>query len=833
MAARKGPASGQRIVAVLGPTNTGKTHLAVERMLGHASGMIGLPLRLLAREIYDRVVRQKGLDEVALITGEERIAPLHARYFVCTVEAMPLDRPVEFLAVDEIQLAGDGERGHVFTQRLLAARGGTETMFLGADTTRQSIRHLLPGTEFIARPRFSQLRYAGEKKLSRLPRRSAVIAFAAADVYAMGELLRRQRGGAAIVLGALSPRTRNAQVALYQSGEVDYLVATDAIGMGLNMNVDHVAFAGLRKFDGQGHRALKPAELAQIAGRAGRHMNDGSFGATAGLGPLEAELVEQIEAHRFDPVERLYWRNDRLDFASLPALVASLNQAPIREGLVKAREADDVIALRSLGEEPDTAARAGDRASLRLLWDVCQIPDFRKTGREPHHRILRRIFQHLTDAEGRLPATWLEREFQHVDRCEGDIEVLAGRLAQVRTWSFVAHRAGWLADARGWQERARAVEDRLSDALHAALTRRFVDRRTAILMRQLRDKRDLLAAVTAEGDVLVEGQFVGRLHGLSFAADAAAPAAEARVVRAAANRVLAREVERLATALVEAADVEIAWRDDNRLWWRGAPVARLLPGETILRPRAQLLPAAHLSGLPADRVRRRLQHWLNDQVAQAFAVLSAEPAAELEGAGRGLLFQLAEGLGSVPRATVQALLTGLPKPAREALRRRGVRVERHYLFLPALLKADRRRLRGLLWAAASAAELPPLPAPALVAPPLAPDVPEAFYAACGYVVCGPRAVRVDMFERFAAAALAAEQSGRLVPDGRLASMLGLAPDELAPVLRRLDYQLDAAAGEAGYRRRKRPSAQVSGARPTPFAALAGLAGRAGRRASGA
>ena len=826
MVAQRGPASGGRMVAVLGPTNTGKTHLAVERMLGHASGMIGLPLRLLAREIYDRVLQQKGPGEVALITGEEKITPPHARYFICTVEAMPLDRQVEFLAVDEIQLAGDAERGHVFTQRLLSARGASETMLLGADTMRQSIRRLLPGTEFIARPRFSTLSYAGEKKLSRLPRRSAVIAFAAADVYAMGELLRRQRGGAAIVLGALSPRTRNAQVALYQSGEVDFLVATDAIGMGLNMHVDHVAFAALRKFDGLHHRALTAAEIGQIAGRAGRHMNDGSFGTTAGLGPLPAELVEQVEHHRFDPVERLHWRSDRLDFASLPALLASLGAAPTVEGLVKAREADDVLALRGLGEEPETAARIRHRAALRLLWEVCQIPDFRKAGREPHHRILRRVFHHLTDSKARLPAAWLEREFQHIDRADGDIDTLAQRLTQVRTWSFIAHRVDWLDDARGWQERARAVENRLSDALHAALTQRFVDRRTAILLRQLRDKRDLLAAVTAEGDVLVEGQFVGRLSGLSFRADAAAPGGEARIVRAAANRVLGREVERLAAALAEAPDAEIAWRDDNRLWWRGAPVARLTPGDSILRPRPQLLPAEHLSGLLAERVRQHLARWLDRQIGQALGSLLAEVPTELEGAGRGLVFQLAEGLGMVRRDAVQTLVASLGGEARRALHRRGTRLGRHYVFLPALLRPERQRLRALLWAVQGSVDtLPPVPAPGLVAPPLAAEVPRAFYLACGYVACGDRAIRVDMLERFAAACAAAEREGCLRPDGKLASLLGLSLEQLPPILRQLDYLAETTASGDSYRRKRRRRAKLRAATaPSPFAALAGLAG---------
>ncbi|MGE4218212.1 MAG: helicase-related protein, partial [Alphaproteobacteria bacterium] len=426
----------RRVRALLGPTNTGKTHFAIDRMLGHASGMIGFPLRLLARENFDRIVAAKGSRHVALITGEEKIVPANPRWFVCTVESMPLDRPVEFLAIDEIQLCADAERGHVFTDRLLHARGRAETLFLGADTAAALIRRLVPEVEIETRPRLSTLSYSGPKKLTRLPRRSAVVAFSVDRVYAMAEMLRRQRGGTAVVLGALSPRTRNAQVALYQNGEVDYMVATDAIGMGLNMDIDHVAFAGLAKFDGRRRRPLTPSEIGQIAGRAGRHMNDGSFGPTAGVPPFAPELVEAVEGHRFDPIQHAFWRARDLDFGSPARLLRSLEAPPPRSDLMRARPADDLLALSALARDPELCARATTPGAMRLLWDVCQVPDFRKVMAEEHAQLLRRVFMDLTGA-GRLAEDWAAQQIDRLDTTVGDIDTLTTRIAHVRTWTYI------------------------------------------------------------------------------------------------------------------------------------------------------------------------------------------------------------------------------------------------------------------------------------------------------------------------------------------------------------------------------------------------------------
>ncbi|HWT51520.1 MAG TPA: helicase-related protein, partial [Caulobacter sp.] len=506
-----------KLTAVLGPTNTGKTHLAVERMLGHASGMIGLPLRLLAREIYDRIVKLRGKAAVALITGEEKIVPARAAYFVCTVEAMPLGREVDFLAVDEIQLAADPERGHIFTHRLLHARGKFETMFLGAGTMAPLVRRLLPDAEIVGRERFSNLSYAGSKKLTRLPRRTAIVAFSTDAVYAIAELIRRQRGGAAVVMGSLSPRTRNAQVALYQSGEVDFLVATDAIGMGLNMDVDHVAFAGLRKFDGKRTRWLYPQEVGQIAGRAGRYTRDGTFGVTGDCEEIDEDLVEAVESHTFEPIVAAEWRNGRLDFGSLPGLLRSLAETPKRNGLSLSQEALDERTLWALAQQEDVIKRCKtDRSALLRLWDVCQTPDFRKTTDDDHQRMARTLFDDLTTGRKRLPEDWVGGQFKALDRVDGEIDSLAARLSGVRTLSYIANRPDWVVNPAHWQGLTRQLEDRISDTLHEKLMARFVDRRTSVLMKQLGERETLLAGVGQDGEVTVEGHVVGHLAAVAF-----------------------------------------------------------------------------------------------------------------------------------------------------------------------------------------------------------------------------------------------------------------------------------------------------------------------------
>ncbi|HEX7887671.1 MAG TPA: helicase-related protein, partial [Phenylobacterium sp.] len=588
MSDRPSGAAPSRLVAVLGPTNTGKTHLAVERMLGHASGMIGLPLRLLAREIYDRIVKARGARCVALITGEEKIVPPRPQYYVCTVEAMPLSVEVEFLAVDEIQLCADPERGHVFTHRLLHARGKAETMLLGAGTMAPLVRRLLPHAEIQTRDRFSELRYSGPKKLTKLPRRSAVVAFSAEQVYAIAELIRRQRGGAAVVMGSLSPRTRNAQVALYQSGEVDFLVATDAIGMGLNMDVDHVAFAGLRKFDGRRTRFLHPQEIGQIAGRAGRYQKDGTFGVTGEAADMDPDLVEAVEHHSFEPVAGAEWRNSKLDFSALPALIKSLTELPNREGLMLSAEALDETTLKALAENDVIQVRARDKTNLMRLWDVCQTPDFRKTPREEHVALVRAFFLQLTERRRRIGDDWIARQYEELNRSDGEIDTLASRLASVRTLAYVANRPDWLIDPGAWQQQTRALEDKLSDTLHEKLMARFVDRRTSALMRGLRVREEMLAGVAADGSVTVEGHYVGRLSGVAFEAAQGGSLLEEKALRAAAQHAVGPEIGRRLGLLAAAPDEAFALAPDGAVLWDGVVVGVIAGGQPFA-PQVRLL----------------------------------------------------------------------------------------------------------------------------------------------------------------------------------------------------------------------------------------------------
>ncbi|MGH7077438.1 MAG: helicase-related protein [Acetobacteraceae bacterium] len=783
-----------RVRAVLGPTNTGKTRLAVERLLGHHSGVIGFPLRLLARENYDRMVAAKGARHVALVTGEEKILPPAARWFSCTVEAMPLSRAFSFVAVDEVQLAADPDRGHIFTERLLAARGSGETLFLGAETIRPLLARLVPEATIETRPRLSRLTHAGPAKLSRLPPRSAVVAFSAADVYAIAELIRRRRGGAAVVMGRLSPRTRNAQVALYQEKEVDFLVATDAIGMGLNMDVDHVAFATLGKFDGHRLRPLIAAELAQIAGRAGRGMRDGSFGTTAAAPPLAEDTVAALEAHTFPALAQLRWRNASLDFSSIAALLASLSAPPPRRELRRGADASDLTALAALAHDADVAALTASPARVHLLWDACQIPDFRKLAGDSHQRLVARVFGHLA-REKRLPTDWIAAEISALARPEGDIDTLMQRLAGIRVWSFITERVEWVADSAHWQGRARETEDLLSDALHTRLMSRFVDRRSALLLRRLEHGKGekLLAAVSRGGEVLVEGELVGAIGGFAFRPDPDAAGADRRLVLRAARRVLYAEIPRRVAALEAATDTAFALAG-SMLLWEGVPVARLQRGTAPWRPLVHVLRSEFLDGPARERVRARLQVFLDARIrAELEPLFAAEAAAADDPELRGPVHLLLEGLGVVP----QPSRPDLSRATRSRLAGLGIRAGHFSLFMPALLKPAPLRTRALLAALADELkEQPALPAPGRVAWDLersAGGLPAAgaapFAAAMGWLPAGPVAIRLDVAERVAAELRAAGRGAPLrLPPG-LAGRLGIKAALLPVVLRQLGFRL--------------------------------------------
>jgi ATP-dependent RNA helicase SUPV3L1/SUV3 len=809
---RDARARGADVTAVLGPTNTGKTHLAIERMVAHSSGMIGLPLRLLAREVYNKVVDRVGPEEVALITGEEKIKPKNPRFWVSTVEAMPRDLDVAFLAIDEIQIAADFERGHVFTDRILNRRAREETLILGAATMRPMVEKLLPGANVVTRPRLSQLNFAGEKKLSRLPRRSAIVAFSVEEVYAIAELIRRQRGGAAVVLGALSPRTRNAQVALYQSGDVDYLIATDAIGMGLNLDVDHVAFASDRKFDGFQFRKLNPSELAQIAGRAGRATRDGTFGTTGRCPPFEPELARALETHSFEPVKMLQWRNSALDFASVGALQATLAMTPSEPGLTRAPVAEDIQVLEHAVRDEQVRSLATTRAAVERLWEVCQVPDYRKIAPATHAELAVTLYGFLLQ-EGSIPTDWIARQVALADRTDGGIDTLSNRIAHVRTWTFIANRLDWLADPEHWQGVTRAVEDKLSDALHERLTERFVDRRTSVLMRRLRENTMLETEIGKTGEVTVEGHMIGRLDGFTFAPELAAGGPEAKALAATAQKALAGEIDQRATKLAQATDEQFVLASDGAIRWTGAAVGKLIPGDEVLRPRVRIIADEQLSGAARDSVQARLDQWVKAHIEKLLGPLFVLIAAEdITGIARGVAFQIAEALGVLDRAKVAEEVKGLEQGDRATLRKHGVRFGAYHVYLPALLKPAPRRLAAQLWALKHGGdelhgltELQHLAGSGRTSIPYDKTIDKTLYRTVGYRVCGERAVRVDILERLAdlirpaltwrAGSPGMKPAGAIdgfgfTVSGAMTSLTGASGEDFASILRSLGYRME-------------------------------------------
>lgn len=813
--------------AILGPTNTGKTYLAIERMCAHSSGVIGFPLRLLAREVYERVVALKGEKQVALLTGEERIVPPQARYVLCTAESMPVrtgrdDRPHEgpfpdqfaFAAIDEAQLGVDPERGHVFTDRMLRARGREETLILGSDTLKPLVRKLLPDAEIVSRPRFSTLRYAGNVKLSRLPARSAVVAFSAEQVYALAEMLRRFRGGAAVVMGALSPATRNAQVAMFQRGEVDYLVATDAIGMGLNMDVAHVAFAGLEKFDGRRDRRLSISEMAQIAGRAGRHQRDGSFG-TLGLGndggaTFSDEEITAIEEHRFRPLDFTYWRNPDLDFTDVRTLIGSLEKRSDDPLLRPAPEAIDLSVLKLIAEDPAIAAKRG--AIARRLWSVCGLPDFRKVGPMHHARMVRRLFSYVGEG-GHIPHEWFAAEVTRLDNVSGDIEALADRLAGIRSWAYIAHRADWLAEPTKWAERTREVEARLSDALHERLTQRFVDRRTAVLVRDIgaRGSDALPVTVAADGEVSVGPEPIGHLTGFDFRVDQSARLADKRLLLAAAERRLGDELDRRAKSLVEAGDevFELIVEEDGRpaVGWQGNVLARMAAGRSLLEPALRTSRALdQLSAARRAELRARLEAWLDAQVDRNLRALKKLAAAATDRSSspgvRALAAMLADAGGALTRRTLVTTIAALEQSDRQTLHKLGVRLGPLDVFVPALLKPASQQWRAILQSVRTNLPMPKLPSPGAATLDSEADTRGASFA---YRRLGRQWLRIDLADRLASHAHKVRSAGGDEPvDMELATSVGLDEAGIAKLMEEVGFTR---AGEAWKWRGRRPPRQ--------------------------
>lgn len=796
----------------------------MDRMLGHASGMMGFPLRLLARENYERAVAVKGAAAVALVTGEEKIVPGTARYFICTVESMPLGRDFAFVGIDEIQLAADRDRGHVFTDRLLNCRGRIETMFLGAETIRPLIRKLVPEAEFVSRPRFSKLTYAGSKKLTRLPRRSAVVAFSVSEVYGIADLIRRQRGGTAVVMGALSPRARNAQVALYQSGEVDYLVATDAIGMGLNMDVDHVAFASLSKFDGRSPRALTASEMAQIAGRAGRHMNDGTFGVTADARTVDPEIISRIESHEFPALKALSWRNVDLNYATVGSLLSGLRASPPSPGLVRPPPAEDQLILEVLAADSLVEDRAKGKERVRLLWDICQVPDFRKLRTDTHARLLLQAFSYLSEGACVLSEDWVASQVARIDRCDGDIHAVMDRIAAIRVWTYLANRPGWVENAAHWQGETRDVEDRLSDALHGKLIQQFIDSRTTHLVKKLKGTDRMAATVTEGGRVEVDGHYIGDLDGMVFQAEVTGLKAADRAIANSANSVLVPELTKRVIAQLEADDSAFSLSDDRQVLWQGAVVAMLAPGTQPLHPKVVVRADEMLDTALRDKLKGRYQDWLDAQIKTVLAPLVAAESATLEGAARGLAYQVVEALGAISRKDVEGQVKALSEGDRKALAACNIRFGVDSVYVLNVLKAGPIRLRAMLWAIFHAPTPVPAPPPeGRVSFPTDAGVAADYYRACGFRPVKGTAYRVDMLERFAAEVRRLlREKETLLPPAQL-SPLGIGAEAAVVLLNALGFKSEQT--EEGITiapgRRKQPRRQPNPAKKSAGGAVDG------------
>ena len=781
----------QKVVALLGPTNTGKTHYAIERMLGFGNGLMGLPLRLLAREVYDKICKISGTTKVALITGEEKIVPKLATFYICTVEAMSIDQDFDFIAIDEVQLCADPERGHIFTEKILNLRGKKETLFLGSDTIKFRLSSLFEDITFINRSRLSDLTYAGAKKISRLPSRSAIIGFSGESVYSIAEFVRRQKGGAAVVLGALSPRTRNAQVQLYENGEVDYLVATDAIGMGLNLHTKHVAFSAIRKFDGRNYRELFPNEIGQIAGRAGRNQSNGTFGVTGELPNLDPKLVEVVENHSYAPVKKLFWRNSNLDFNSVADLIISLEKNPTNSNLLKAREADDLASLKSLWALKDVSDKVVHPSNVKLLWEICLVPDFRKISSADHCALLKEIFKFLSNS-CRISDDWLHSEISKINKLDGDIDTLSKRLSFIRTWTYVANRSNWVNDPDYWQGYTRQIEDNLSDTLHERLKQRFIDRRTSVLIKGLRQREKLVAVIKKDDSIFIDDQFVGKLNGFLFELDKNLLPDQKKTFLAAASSALSDKFKTISEKFYRESDHEIEISDKGNFIWQDKIIAKCHKGKEILKPEIIPLVSDFATIEVREKIKRRLTHFLDRKIESVFEPLfNVQGDDSVTGISKGLIFMLIESLGVIPRSVVMNEVKLITQEERSKLRKHGLRFGQFTIFFPTLIKPAPTKLRLILWGKfLGMDDIPPVPSPGLVSVEMDGSEPKGYFPRAGLRAVGNRAIRIDILERVVDLIREENTDDGFEASSEMLSLTGMSHDQFADLMSGLHYKVE-------------------------------------------
>ena len=792
-----------KITAVLGPTNTGKTHLAIETMLSFESGMIGFPLRLLAREIYDKVINKVGLNKVALITGEEKIIPTNAKYFLCTVESMPIDKSLDFVGVDEIQMCADHERGHIFTDRLLNMRGNKLTMLMGSNTIKNIISKLDDDIEFINRKRFSKLTYASHKKISRIDRKTAIIAFSAEEVYAIAELIRRQRGGAAIVMGSLSPKTRNAQVNLYQSGDVDFLVATDAIGMGINMDLDNVYFSNLKKFDGKKLRKLNLSEIGQIAGRAGRYLNDGSFGITGDCKEISPEEVDLLENHKFEEVRTLFWRNSNLNFNNSFSLIKSLEIKPQREWLRKINECEDERALKYFLRDKNLENINFDNRTLHLLWECCQIPDFVKKTYGNHYEVIENVFKFLSSKKGKITDEYMRLQLMKLDKLDGNVDSLSNRIANVRTWSYVSNKNNWIENQDYWIERTKLLEDRLSDRLHEELTKTFIDKRASILARGLKQDMEFKTEILENNDVKIDEHFIGKINGLKLELDLKKGALETDIksLKKAARQTIGPELEKRIQNIIETSLITL--NKDFKIYWNNFAIAKLTSGNDYLSPNFELIVDDILEQNQRQKLGSFIKKWLKDKIDTVLqSLIDLKNIKNKHSSIKALAYQLYENNGVLKRNDVSEYLKNLGQNERKILRDLGVKFGRYHVFLYKLIKPEPVVLRTLLWKNYHQKYLklnPPTFGLNFIEENKKSN--KSFMLLCGFEKFDNFFVRIDILERLFMQIINSgsekNKEIKLVPE--MLNLLGCSKDNFKKLIQKMDYKIIEKDGDIFFR----------------------------------
>ncbi len=782
-----------KITAVLGPTNTGKTHLAIETMLSFDNGMIGFPLRLLAREVYDKVIKKIGEDKVALITGEEKIIPLKAKYFLCTVESMPIDKDLDFVGVDEIQMCSDHERGHIFTDRLLNLRGLKLTMLMGSNTIKNIISKLEGNVEFIDRSRLSKLTYAGHKKISRINRKTAIIAFSAEEVYAIAELIRRQKGGAAIVMGSLSPKTRNAQVALYQSGDVDFLIATDAIGMGINMDLDCVYFSNLKKFDGKKLRKLNLSEIGQIAGRAGRYLNDGSFGITGDCKEINEDEVDLLENHKFEEIKTLFWRNSNLNFNNPYSLIKSLEEKPQKEWLRKIHECEDEKVLKYFLKDKNFEKIEFNNETLNLLWECCQIPNFVKKTYGNHYEVIENVFKFLNCKNGKITDDYMRLQLMKLDKLEGNVDSLSNRIANVRTWSYVSNKNNWVENQNYWIEKTKLLEDRLSDRLHEELTKTFIDKRASILARGLKQDMEFKTEILKNNDVKIDNQFIGKINGLKLELDLKKGALETDIksLKKAARQTIGPELEKRIQIIIDTSLLEL--ENDFKIYWNKFPIAKLIVGNDYLNPNFELIVDDILEQNQRQKLSDFISKWLKNKVDTVLkSLIDLKNLKEKNSSIKALAFQLYENNGVLKREQVSEYLNNLGQNERKVLRDLGVKFGRYHVFLYKLIKPEPVILRTLLWKNFHQKYFN-------LAPPTfglnfiegKENKNKNFMLLCGFEKFDNYFIRIDILERLFMLIIKSGSENskeiRLTPE--MINLLGCSKDNFKKLIQKMDYKI--------------------------------------------